>query len=135
MQGLGCLVRDEKGAVTIEFTMLVPYFIFLMIFFADAAVMYLTHSEMYNVARDAARRMATGQLKTQDDVAAYAATHLFLGSRTYNVHTGFGNTRFVAVEVPVYQAAIFGFFFRPILGENLIATATMVRERPLLPLG
>ena len=131
MPSIDRFMRDEKGAVTIEFTTLVPFFIFLMVFFADAVALYLTHSEMYNVARDAARRMSTGELKNSDDVVAYAAEHLFLGGRTYNVYTGFSTTSAVLVEVPVSEAAIFGYFFSPILGESFIASATVARERRL----
>lgn len=132
MQSLGQFTRDEKGAVTVEFTVLVPFVIFLFVFFVDAAVIYLTHSEMYNVARDAARRMATGELENSGAVTQYASEHLFLGQRTYNVYTVFGVTSTVLVEIPVGQAAIFGMFFRPIIGESLIATANVVREPRLV---
>ena len=135
MQSLGRFTRDEKGAVTIEFTVLVPFFIFLFIFFVDAAVIYLTHSEMYNVARDAARRMATGELKDPAEVTQYASEHLFLGNRTYNIYTVFSGTRTVLVEIPVNQAAIFGLFFQAIIGESLIATASVVREPHLVEAG
>ena len=54
--------KDEKGAVTMEFTVLVPFFVVLLIFFADASVIYFTHSEMFNAARDISRRMSTGQI-------------------------------------------------------------------------
>ena len=133
MRGLDRFWRDEKGAVTVEFVVIVPFFIFVMIFFADAATIYLTHTEMYNVARDAARRMATGELRTEDEVVAYASQKLLLGGRTYDVYTGFDKTRFVAVAVPVPQAAIFGFFFRHLLGESLIASAGVVQEPRVMP--
>ena len=49
-RGVACQVRallsDETGAVTIEFTTLVPAFILLLVFFVDASTVYLTRSEM-----------------------------------------------------------------------------------------
>lgn len=130
MYGLGNFLRDDKGAVTIEFTVLVPFFIFMLVIFADFAAVYLTHTEMYNVARDAARRMSTGELKNADEVVAYASEHMFLGQRLYTVFTDFGpnGNMQVLVEIPVGEAAIFGFFMRPLIGESLTALATVSAE-------
>ena len=64
MHRINRFLRDSKGAVTTEFTVLVPFFVMLLVFFADASVIYLTHSEMFNTARDIARRMSTDQIKS-----------------------------------------------------------------------
>lgn len=130
MQGIGRMLRDEGGAATIPFVVIFPFFIFMMILFTDCAVIYLTHSEMYNVARDAVRRMSTGQLTSEDEVTAYAAEHLHLGGRRYVVHSGFSGEMRIAIVVPVRQAAVFGldFMLNPIMGDSLIATAVMRRE-------
>ncbi len=127
-------IRDEKGAVTIEFTVLVPFFILLMVLFVDSAVTWLSHSEMFNAARDISRRMSTGELTTRDEVASYAASHIFLGERTYDLiaidDDGEGNAR-VTIEVPVVEAAIFGVWFRPLIGQKLVATSVTRNEPPL----
>ena len=125
------MMSDEKGAVSLEFTALVPFVIFLLVFFADAAVIYLTHTEMFNAARDIARRMSTEELETAQEVREYAASHLFLGQRRYVVAPEFGGEMSVALAVEVRDAAIFGAFFRPILGRVLLARAT-VRREPML---
>jgi Flp pilus assembly protein TadG len=125
-------IKDTKGAVTIEFTVLVPAFVFLMILFVDTSIVYLTHSEMYNAARDVARRMATHELQTESDVQAYTAEHLFLGMRTYTVVPNFGGEMSVSISVSVNQAVFFGVFFEPILGKSLVATASVRREAPLI---
>lgn len=133
MRGLGKFVGDEKGAVTVEFTVLFPFFILLMIFFVDVCVIYLTHTEINNLARDAARRMSTGELKTPDEVVAYAGEHLYLGGRTYTVQSDFGfNNMRVIVEIPMQQAVFFGVFFRPVLGESLLVISTMKTEPRLV---
>lgn len=131
MRCMSRFLRDQKGAVTIEFTVLVPIFVLLLVFFADAAVIYMTHSEMFKVARDTARRMSTGQLETASEVEAHAAQHLFLGQRTYTVLANFGGVKRVTVRVPVGEAAIFGAWFKPVLGRTLEASAAM-RSEPRL---
>ena len=132
MRSFDRFLKDSKGAVTTEFTVLVPAFVFLMVFFADASVIYLTHSEMYNAARDVARRMATGQLESPSDVQAYTAEHLFLGRRVYTVDPNFGGVTTVSIAVSVNQAVFFGVFFTPILGKYLVVTSTVTREPRLI---
>lgn len=127
--GMSALLRDETGAVTTEFTVLVPFFVFLMVFFADATVIYLTHSEMFNAAREISRRVATGEIQSQSQAEWYANHKLMLGARTYNVGVDFsGNERTVRIGIPIYDAAIFGVFFRPVLGRELVASATVSEE-------
>ncbi len=125
-------IKDSKGAVTIEFTVLVPAFVFIMILFVDTSIVYLTHSEMYNAARDIARRMSTHQLETPADVQAYAAEHLFLGGRVYTVDPNFGGVMSVSIAVSIKQAVIFGALFEPILGKALVATASVRSETRLI---
>lgn len=125
------LLGDEKGAVTVEFTVLVPFAVFLLVLFADASVIYLTHTEMFNAARDIARRMSTEELKSAQEVRDYAASRLLLGQRHYVVDPTFGGDMRVTVAIEVGDAAIFGVFFKPVLGRTLLASAT-VRREPML---
>ncbi len=60
MRSVFTFLRDEKGAVTIEFVLWVPIFVGLFVLVTDASIIYLTHSEMWSVARDTTRRMTTG---------------------------------------------------------------------------
>jgi hypothetical protein len=128
-------IKDSKGAVTIEFTVLVPGFVLLMVFFADTSIVYLTHTEMYNAARDIARRMATHQLETEADVRDYAAGHLLLGGRQYTVDPDFGGVMSVTIAVSVSEAVFFGAFFEPVLGRALVANASVRSETRLTSLG
>lgn len=128
MPCLGALLRDDRGAVSVEFTVLVPFFIFLMVLFADATVVYLTHSEMFNAARELSRRMSTGQVQNQDQAATYVADKLFLGERKYYVSTDFDGDKTATITVDLLDAAIFGMWFTPLLGHRLSATATVGEE-------
>ncbi|MDH3666985.1 MAG: pilus assembly protein [Paracoccaceae bacterium] len=123
-------LNDEYGAVTIEFTALFPFFLFLLIFFVDASMIYLTHSEMTNAARDIVRRMSTDQFTTLTQVEDYAETKLLLGSREYEIQVDFGAEQMVVISVPMGEAAIFGIFFQPILG-NTLAVVSRQRREPL----
>ena len=38
MRSFDHFIKDSKGAVTIEFTVLVPAFVLLMVFFADTSI-------------------------------------------------------------------------------------------------
>lgn len=121
-------IRDEKGAIATEFVIMVPAFVLLMVFFIDASTIYLTHSEMYNTARDISRRMSTGELTSDAEVQAYAANHLFLAQRTYYVSTSFQGDKMVAIYADVVDSAIFGVMFKSLLGRELIALAVTAEE-------
>ena len=125
-------LRDEKGAVTIEFVLWVPIFVGLLVFVTDASIIYLTHSEMWSVARDTARRMSTGEITNRAQARDYAAAHLFLGSRTYVIDPSDPvlPDMNITIAIGLDDAAIFGFFFKSILGRSLVASVTM-RKEPL----
>jgi Flp pilus assembly protein TadG len=121
---------DEQGAVTIEFVLWVPVFVSMLVFVTDASIIYLTHSEMWNVARDTTRRMTTRQFTTVSEARDHAAAHLFLGERTYVIDPDFGTEMNVTIAISLDDATIFGFFFKSILGKSLVASVTM-RNEPL----
>jgi Flp pilus assembly protein TadG len=132
MNGVREFLRDETGAVTIEFVTLVPMFVLMLMFFTDASILYLTHSDMLNAARDIARRMSTEQITTTEQAQKYAAENLQLYNRVYVLTTDPVLAEMtVTISVGVRDAAIFGAFLAPVLGRNLSATATMRRD-PLI---
>ncbi len=130
MWNVFAFLRDEKAAVTIEFVLWVPIFVSLLVFVTDASIIYLTHSEMWNVARDTTRRMTTRQLTTVTEARDFAAARLFLGERTYVIDPDFGGEMNVTIAIGLDDATIFGFFFESILGKSLVASVTM-RNEPL----
>lgn len=132
MTGMKRFLRDEKGAVTVEFVTLVPMFVLMLMFFTDASILYLTHSDMFNTARDIARRMSTEQITTVAEAHAYAVESLQLYNRVYVLTTDPALAEMtVTISVGVRDAAIFGAFLAPVLGRTLSASATMRRE-PLM---
>lgn len=121
-------LANEAGAVTTEFTVLVPFFLMLLILFADGSTIYLTHSEMYTAARDTARRMSVDEITTPQQARDYAASRLLLSGRTYTVTPSFGGDMTVTISLSIEDAAIFGYFLQPVLGRQLSASSTMRRE-------
>jgi hypothetical protein len=87
---------------------------------------------MWNVARDTARRMSTGEITSRAEARDYAAAHLFLGSRTYVIDPSDPvlPDMNITIAIGLDDAAIFGFFFKSILGRSLVASVTM-RKEPL----
>jgi hypothetical protein len=128
MRGVFTFLRDEKGVVTIEFVLWVPIFVGLFVLVTDASIIYLTHSEMWSAARDTTRRMTIGEITSRAQARDYAAAHLFLSSRTYVIDPNFGGEMNVTIVIGLDGAAIFGFFFKQILGRSLVASVTMRRE-------
>ena len=86
---------------------------------------------MWSVERDTTRRMTTGAITSRAEARDYAAARLFLGERTYVIDPDFDSADLnVTITIGLDGAAIFGFFFEPILGESLVASVTM-RKEPL----
>ncbi len=126
--GVAQFLRDEHGSATIEFVLWVPIFVVILVAATDATVLYLHHTEMWNVSRDVARRVAVGDMSEAD---AYDAVErdMFLYSRAYTVATS--NPADLDVQIMirtnVADASVFG-FFEPIMDRYLTAMVTMRRE-------
>ena len=121
-------LRDEQGSAKIEFVLWVPVFAVLLIATIDATVLYLHHTEMWNVSRDVARRVAVGDM-TENQVAQVVQDELFLYADHYWVATSQPTDLDVkiAIQTSIADASVFG-FFKPVLSENLVALVTMRRE-------
>ena len=65
-------VKDETGAVTVEFVLWVPVFVLILAITVDASVLFLTQSNLWSIARDTTRIMATGRLLDGTAAADYA---------------------------------------------------------------
>ena len=126
MHRVAAFCMDETCAVTIEFVTIFPAFVFVMLFFTDTAVLFLTRTELLTLSRDAARRVAVGALHV-NDVPTYVSQRSLLGARTYAVASYSGNIAIIEVSVNVGDASVFG-FFKPILGRTMTVRVEMLRE-------
>lgn len=130
LRGLKALqfLRDEHGSATIEFVLWVPVFVILLVATTDATILYLHHTEMWNVSRDVARRVAVGDL-TEADAATVVQNEMFLYSSAYTVATSDPSELNVQImiQTSIGDASVFG-FFKPVLGRYLTASVIMRRE-------
>ena len=126
--GVAQFLRDDHGSATIEFVLWVPIFVAILVAATDATVLHLHHTEMWNVSRDVARRVAVGDMTEADAVNA-VGNEMFLYSRAYTVWTSDPTELDVKIMIrtSVADASVFG-FFKPVLGRYLTAMVTMRRE-------
>lgn len=130
MRTIWKLLDDETGAMTVDFVVWLPLFVGLLVIVTDASILYLTQTEMWNVARDTVRRMTTGQVATKNDAECWAKTELTQTSHlAYNVETTSNEDyNSVRITVPLNDASTFGYFLQPVLGETISARVTMRTE-------
>lgn len=119
---------DERGSATIEFVLWLPVFAVILMVAVDATVLYLQHSEMWNISRDVARRLAVSDI-TEEQVADSVADQLFLFSPAYTVAISDPTALDVriVIQTRVADASVFG-LFEPVLDQYLTAAVTMRRE-------
>ena len=126
-------VHDERGSVTMEFVLWVPLFVFLLCFTVDAALLYLTHSEMFYVARTTAREISVGALAVAD-APQFANSKIVLAGRTYTFSALSGSLVIVTISVNIADATVFGLMesvyanANSVLGRTMIARVEMRRE-------
>ena len=67
MRGIVAFLRDDRGSQSIEFVLWLPIIGALLVIISYASILYTAHTEMWNVARDTARRMTTGVFDVKVD--------------------------------------------------------------------
>ena len=126
--GIRAFIRDQRGTGTLEFVLWVPVVVFILLAVVDATVLYLHHTEMWNVSRDIARRIAVGEI-TEAEAVQEIKEDLFLYSEDYVVRTS--DPKYLDVQVwiqtDVVDASVFG-IFQPVLGRQLAAYVRTRRE-------
>ncbi len=141
MRGILTFLRDDRGSQTIEFVLWLPIIGALLVIISYASILYTTHTEMWNVARDTARRMTTGvfdveKVLDEDAAVAYAQEQLklyeFLGSGYDVTATEDTVTETMTVVITLgvtdgsYDAGFFGAF--SLVGGTLAARVVMRAE-------
>lgn len=124
---LRSFIRDSKGSATIEFVLWVPIIVALLMIVVDAATLYITHSEMWNVARDTARRLNTGQIKTEEDAETHAANAMGLRDLPYAFNATYDpdNGIEVVIALRVNDVSIIGYSPLSIIGGDMMARVVL----------
>lgn len=100
------LLRDEDGGVLIEFALVAPPFLLLMVGLIEMSIMFFTSSVIEGATKEAARAIRTGQIQSQADPVTAFQTKLCdslhnvidCSKVIFNVQT-FGS--FAAVSMPI----------------------------------
>lgn len=123
---LARLVADETGSATVEFALWIPLFCFLLISTADLGILLMRHAEMWDIARDAARRMAIYQMSA-DEARSHVIDRLAEDSDALVVEAEVGDEVRVLITVPTAHVLPFGVFGSAMNG-TVVTRVTMLRE-------
>ena len=136
MRGVLTFLRDDRGSQSIEFVLWLPIIGALLVLISYASILYTTQTEMWNVARDTARRMTTGVLEVGAPAEDYAQSQLTLyeifgaGYEVTATEDPVTSTITVVITLAVtdgsFDAGFFGAF--SLVGGTLAARVVMRAE-------
>ncbi|NIP76283.1 MAG: hypothetical protein GTN90_09985 [Xanthomonadales bacterium] len=131
--GIRDLLRDERGAQTVEFVLWVPLIAAMVTLVVDTATLYRVHAEMWAVARDTARRMSSGQITTELAAENYAASMLFDYEGEYTIDATYdaANMMQVVISIAHSDASVIGYGTHTIFGGEMSARVAMKSDTPV----
>lgn len=115
--------KKDDGGVTIEFVLWMPLLVGVILGAFELNALLLTQSNMWNVARDTARRVSTGEYDATE-AEAYAATQLTFLGYTYVVTVTEGTDVVVEITTSLSNVAVIG-VIGGAANYNLTAEVTM----------
>ncbi|MFT6773041.1 MAG: Flp pilus assembly protein TadG [Paracoccaceae bacterium] len=120
-------LRNDRGTATLEFVLWLPVFVTIIALVTDLSFIYTTNANMWDAARDTARRMAVRQL----DVPAaelFARNAIVVGSpENFTVIASDGDDVVVEITSSASDASVFG-VLTAVMPITLSARVTMMRE-------
>jgi Flp pilus assembly protein TadG len=104
------LCQDQQGASALEFALVAPLLIGLLLGIIQYGSLFLLQTRMNDAARDTARRLAVGDLATEAEAEEHAVARLADWSATFTAVAelpgpGEQDVR-VAITVPMAEAAL-----------------------------
>jgi len=103
-------VQSQKGAVTVEATLWLPFFVAFFCVIADLALIFNGQARMYRIVEDANRQLAIGQLSSAaaaEDFITSAATSMSDAVKAKTtVDNGLIST---STSIPSRDLAVIGF--------------------------
>jgi Flp pilus assembly pilin Flp len=101
---------DERGAAAVEFAMVLPFLVMLLLGIIQYGSLFLLQREMHDAARETARGMALGALKTESDAEEFALARLANWSGRFRAQAEFPDPPdhdvTVVISVPMGEAAL-----------------------------
>jgi len=99
--------RNDDGNATVEFVLWLPLIMGILVGAFDLNVIMATQSNMWDVARDTARRVSTGELNSTT-AQTYALAKLTYMGFDYGVDVTVGDDVVVAVDTYLSNVAVLG---------------------------
>ncbi|MEO1458477.1 MAG: TadE/TadG family type IV pilus assembly protein [Pseudomonadota bacterium] len=127
-------LRDDRGSLSIEFVLWLPVFVAFLVITSDTSFAFMTHTRMWNAARECTRNIAVGATPASTAAAENCASALLPGNVqnwaiNYSEQSlGGVDTVTVSIRTTGGDAMIFGGLFEEFTGADLVASVTMRKE-------
>jgi Flp pilus assembly protein TadG len=122
--------RDNSGGVTVEFVIWLPFFFLIMALIVEVSLLLLTQSNMWTVARDTARRIATHEFD-QAAAEAHATSAMTFGGHTYTIAAdATGPDISVTITTSVRDVLLFTYGPMSAFGGTPLVAEVILREEP-----
>jgi len=106
-------LRDERGVSAVEFALVAPLLISLLLGVIQYGSIFLVQMRMNDTARDTARRLAVGDIGTESDGESFARAQLSDWPAAFHVVAALPRAPdrdiAVTITVPMMDAAILNF--------------------------
>lgn len=119
---------DESGSVTIEFVLWVPVFVLILALTVDISILFMTRANLWAVARDTTRYMATG-LYSNDDAEDYAAGIVSRWGEDYTIDAS-RDGNLVTMEISVAMSDVSPINILSLFSEGNIRVGLSQRIEP-----
>jgi hypothetical protein len=130
MRTISTFLRDDRGSQSIEFLLWVPIFVALLIIVMDTTTLYITQTEMENVARDTARRMIRGLPPAAAETLALGAMSLrdypYTVRATFDMDTGAE----VTIAMQTADMLIVGYLSPLVISGSTLGAYVVMRPDP-----
>lgn len=128
---VGSLTRDERGASAVEFAMVLPFLIMLLLGIIQYGSLFVLQREMHDTARETARGMIIGAFASEGDAERFAVAQLAGWSAHFSAAAAYPDPPdhdvAVTIRVPMAEAALINLLGFGMDGE-LAAEVHMFRE-------
>jgi Flp pilus assembly protein TadG len=124
---LQAFAHDDQGAITVEFVIWVPAFVWMLAMIVDFSFIFMTNASMWDTARDATRRLALHKM-TPAQAEDYVRASIVAAHRHFEIRATEGEEEVgVYVSTSINNASILGVYAN-LLPGNLVAHAIMLKE-------
>ena len=122
---LKCFLSEEDGTSTVEFVILLPLFLLILLLVADASMLFLRHTSLMNVSRDTARivsrhAMSAAEAKAYAEAEASSGRSLAIAEVT--IANGFVTVRITTDAAASAPFGIIAFAVGDLIAGNAIST-------------